>query len=364
MKLLIKIGVALSAATLMYVNAEACTATRVTAKDGSVIYARTLEFGVDIKSNVIMIPRNYAFQGTSPFEGKGLSWKSKYAVVGANAEGQKIIVDGVNEKGLAVGSFYFPGYADYQAVNEAQADKALNSVELGGWLLTNYASVDEVKAALSTIKVSNAKFKAWGFVAPMHYIVTEASGKSLVIEYVKGKMHLYDNKLGAFTNAPTFNWHMTNLKNYVNLSPLNVTEIKVDNDTLSQFGEGSGMHGLPGDFTPPSRFVRSAVFTATSVPVDNREKGIAQAFHILNNFDIPKGSVVAKDKEKDLAEYTLWTSATDLQKKRFYFHTFDNRDIKMVDLMAFDLNAKEIKVIPMAGTTSINDVSKSATDMQ
>ena len=92
---------------------NACTGTTLKAIDGSVVYGRTLEFGFDIKSNVLVIPRGYKFKGNSKYPNVGLEWKSKYAVVGANGEGAPIIVDGVNEKGLAVGSFYFPGFAKY-----------------------------------------------------------------------------------------------------------------------------------------------------------------------------------------------------------------------------------------------------------
>ena len=339
---------------------HACTATKLKAKDGSVVYARTLEFSINIHSNIIMIPRNYSMKGTSPFEGKGLVWKTKYAVVGANAEGQKLLVDGVNEKGLAVGTFYFPGYANYQQVDRSQANESINSVELGVWLLTNFATLDEVKQGLKKIKVSNAIFKPWGFTAPVHYLVTSPTGNSLVIEYVNGKLHLYDNPLGAFTNSPDFNWMKTNLRNYVNLSPLNVSEIKVNNKTVRQLGQGSGMHGLPGDFTPPSRFVRSAAFTASSIPLENAQRAIDQAFHLLNNFDLPKGAIRENQKGKELIEYTLWTSAIDLSNKRFYFHTYENRDLKMVALNAFDLDAKFISVIPMGGTTTVHDVSKTA----
>jgi len=364
MKSIKSIALAIGLSAIALNSANACTGTKLKAKDNSVVYGRTLEFGFDIHSNVIVIPRNYAFKGTSPFEGQGMQWKSKYAIVGANAEDQKMIVDGLNEKGLSVGSFYFPGYAKYQEVNQKQAGNSINSVELGVWILSNFSTIDEVKQGLQKIKVSNAKFKPWDTVVPLHYIATDLSGKSLVIEYVDGKLNTYDNKIGAFTNSPTFDWHMTNLRNYINLSPLNVTEIKVDRNTVGQFGQGSGMHGLPGDFTPPSRFVRSAVFTASSLPVDNAEQAVTRAFHILNNFDIPKGAIREVQDGKLTTDITLWTSVDDLSNKRFYFHTYNDRALKMVDLMKFDLNAKTIKVIPMAGKNQIADLSTSATEMK
>ncbi len=53
-----------------------------------------------------------------------------------------------------------------------------------------------------------------------------------------------------------------------------------------------------------------------------------EAFCILNNFDIPKGS--AREHQKDehgnmMADFTVWTSTNDL-KRQFYFRTYLIRD--------------------------------------
>lgn len=92
-------------------------------------------------------------------------------------------------------------------------------------------------------------------------------------------------------NSPTFDWHMTNLRNYVALNPNNVPPVSIFAQKFKLQGQGSGILGLPGDLTPPSRFVRAAVFTATAIPEETAEKSILQVFHILNNFDIPAGAV-------------------------------------------------------------------------
>lgn len=59
--------------------APACTGIRLTAEDGTVVYARTLEFNIDLDSNVIMVPHGYARSGTTPDGENGLKWSSKYA---------------------------------------------------------------------------------------------------------------------------------------------------------------------------------------------------------------------------------------------------------------------------------------------
>src|SRR5690606_6140997 len=120
-------------------------------------------------------------------------------------------------------------------------------------------------------------------------------GAAIVIEPVEGQLAVYDNPLGVITHSPSFAWHMTNLRNYIALSPRNVPPIEVDGEMLAQLGQGSGMLGLPGDFTPPSRFVRAAVFSASAVPAQTAAEGVPQVFHILNNFDIPIGVARAEE---------------------------------------------------------------------
>ena len=63
---------------------------------------------------------------------------------------------------------------------------------------------------------------------------------------------------------------------------------------------------------------------------------------------------------KEVADYTLWTSASDLKNLRYYFRTFDNSRIRMIDLKKMDLDAKEIKTFSMAGQEVIEDLSSKA----
>ena len=330
----------------------ACTGIRLIAADGTVVHARTLEFGIDLESSVLVVPRGLARTGTAPNGAKGLAWTTKYASVGANGVGLPYLFDGLNEKGLAVGTFYFPTTAGYMPSTAADAPRTLAPWEVGSWLLENFASVAEVRAGIGGVVVPAVVFPAWGFVPPVHYVVHDATGQSIVIEYVGGTLHVHDDPLGVMSNSPAFDWHMTNLRNYVNFSLSNVAPVTLGSVTLEPFGQGSGMLGLPGDFTPPSRFVRAAAFSHAVLPSATGEEAVLRAFHVLNNFDIPHGA--AREREKDehgniVADYTLWTSANDLKAKRFYFRTHDNSQIRVVDLMAMNLDAKAIATISMKG---------------
>jgi choloylglycine hydrolase len=115
--------------------AQACTGIRLKVADGSVVHARTLEFGLDLASDVLVIPRGFARTGLTPDGTAGLSYRSKYASVGANGVGLPYLFDGLNEKGLAVGTFYFPTSAGYMPYTKAKASRTLAPWQVGSWLL-------------------------------------------------------------------------------------------------------------------------------------------------------------------------------------------------------------------------------------
>lgn len=338
-------------------NLHACTGIKLISKDNSIVHGRTLEFGIQIDLSLVVVPRGYEFTGTTP-QGSGLKYKTKYASLGAIAFNNVAIMDGINEKGLAVGTFYFPGFADYVVTTVENQFKSLSPVEFSNWIITQFATVDEVKKALSEVAIAPTILKEWGNIAPpFHYIIYDKSGRSLVIEPINGKLVTYENPLGILTNSPAFDWHMTNLRNFINLTPFNVKALEVEGMKLAPFGQGSGMVGLPGDFTPPSRFVQAAIFSITANRPNNANEAIWHVFHILNQFDIPVGASRGQENGVIFTDYTIITCVRDPQALKFYFKTYENQTIKMVDLMKFDLNAKSIKRMDVSGAQTVIDIS-------
>jgi len=337
-----------AAAILAAAPAAACTGITIKAQDGAVVHARTMEFGLDLNSYVLIIPRGYAMTTIGPNNKPGLKWKAKYATVGMDAFGLTAVADGMNEKGLAAGMFYLPGFAGYQKVTSADQDKCLAPQDVPVWMLTNFASVAEVKAALLKVKVWPASLAQMGpEPLPVHYIVTDKQGNCLVVEYVGGKLHMYDNPLGVITNSPTFDWHLTNLRNYVNLSSNNVPQLKLKGFTLYPTGQGSGMAGLPGDVTPPSRLIRAVAFTQAVLPAPDGEEAVMSALRLLNSFFISKGMARSYKDGKVSYDITEWMDACDLKNLKFYFATYDNLTPKVVDMNKLDLNATKLQRIPI-----------------
>jgi choloylglycine hydrolase len=348
----------LVAALVLAPAAQACTGIRLVAKDGGVVTARTLEFGVDLHSDVMIVPAGTPLTGSLPDGGKGISYTTKYGFAGANGAGLTAIIDGINDQGLYVGLFYFPDYASYADVTKENAARAMGPHEYGNWLLGNFATIDEVKANFDKVALVPTVVKELGQPSPVHFVVQDRSGKAVVIEPINKGLKIYDNPLGVVTNSPTFDWHMTNLRNYINLTATNVPPIDLGGITLSQLGQGSGLRGLPGDFTPPSRFVRAVAFTQSAFPVDTAPQAVLQAFHILNNFDIPFGAVRQTESGQTVAEITTWTSASDLKNLHWYFKTYDDQSIRGVDLpKALEAAHGQIKFITMSGAQTINDIS-------
>ena len=105
----------------------ACTDVRLIAGDGSATTVRTMEFAMDLGSEVQIIPRGFAVTSPAP-NGGGLKWTSKYGYVAMNAYNMPVATDGLNEKGLGFGALYLPGETKYEDVKPADASRALLSL--------------------------------------------------------------------------------------------------------------------------------------------------------------------------------------------------------------------------------------------
>ena len=159
------------------------------------------------------------------------------------------------------------------------------------------------------------------------------------------------NPLGVITNAPTFDWHMTNLRNYVNLSAIELPPVNLEGGAFGPLGAGSGMIGLPGDNTPPSRFVRAVAWTQTARPTPDSGETVYEALRILDNFNLPLGAAEAPEgyeaETEGMRSSTIWTSTYDLKNRVLYFHTQHNRRLRMVSLDGVDFSTDGIRHIPL-----------------
>ncbi len=344
---------------MSYTLADACTALHLTAKDGGVVVGRTMEFGLDTQSDAVVVPAGTKLTSSLPDKSQGLQYTTKYGIVGLNFMEKRMVVDGMNEKGMYVGALYLPGYASYRKKTPKDAAKSLAPEDYVAWLLGNFASVAEVKTNYNkVVLVENPQKEIGGQSFPGHFLITDASGAAIVIEPIDKALKLYENPLGVLTNSPGFDWHMINLSNYANLSAVNVKPLDFSNTTINTFGQGSGLVGLPGDFTPPSRFVRAVVFSQTAIKLPTAAETVLQTFHIMNAFDIPYGSIQEKTKDAIHYDYTQWTTVADLKNKKYAYKTYNDQSIHSIDVpKALAAAGSEIKVIEMDSKQPIEDVS-------
>jgi choloylglycine hydrolase len=345
-------------ATVLNISTSfACTDFRLTAKDGTVLITRSMEFGLDLKSNFRSSLRNREFTTKAPDGNPGLSWKAKYGYIFLDGMNFDATTDGMNEQGLSFEALYLPGLAHYQTVPTGQNAQALPYIYIGDWILSNFKTVDEVREALATVYVFEQKLPELGEqVFPLHFSVFDPSGKGLIIEYIDGKLHLYDNKLGLLTNSPTYDWHLTNLDNYVHLRPVNPPAIKTEGLSFAATGQGFGMVGLPGDISPPSRFVKTAVLLDVTLPPEDSLEALNLAEHIINNVDIPRGLSREPQSGKYIDETTQWVVFKDLHNKILYYRTYHNMTLHAIELSKVDFSEKAARLkMPIANKQYVDD---------
>lgn len=324
---------------------SACTGITLHSADGACILARTIEWGgSDLNSQYVVVPRGYVQQSYTPEGVNGMEFKAVYGYVGFAVEQKEFVAEGLNEAGLSAGLFYFPSYGKYSDYDTLSLDECIADLQLVPMILGSCKNIDEVIEKVRSVVVVAIDPRA----STVHWRFADTSGRQVVLEIIDGQARFYENRLGVLTNSPSFEWQMTNLNNYVNLYAGGADAKEMGDVRLAPFGAGSGMLGLPGDVTPPSRFVRAAFYQATA-PVPEQALGaVLQAFQILNNFDIPVG-VEFKDKKvpADIPSATQWTSVADLTNGIIYYRTMYNSAIRSIDLKAIDFSRIKYRAVPM-----------------
>jgi choloylglycine hydrolase len=264
------------------------------------------------------------------------------------------VPDGVNEAGLYAGLLYLPGFAEYESPEGFPGDRLVTPLDVASYLLATCATVAEAVSAVESVVVWPAPIPVIG-VPPLHLILHDRNGSAAVVEWVGGTRQVHDNPIGVATNSPPFDWHMTNLRNYVNQTAMDVPTLSLAGEQLAPLGQGTGMLGLPGDFTPPSRFVRAAAFASSAHLPATATDGVGTVMHLLSSFDITKGVIrdavpegLTAAEAAGLGDYTAFSSVSELNGTPAYtVRTYDDASQRRVALGDIDLAMGPSRTLPM-----------------
>ena len=328
-----------------------CTGLALETKDGLHLFGRNMDIEYSFNQSIIFIPRN--FKCVNKSNKKELT--TKYAVLGMGTifDDYPTFADGMNEKGLGCAGLNFPVYVSYSKEDiEGKTNIPVYNFLL--WVLANFSSVEEVKEALKNANIVDIPISENIPNTTLHWMISDITGKSIVVEQTKEKLNVLDNNIGVLTNSPTFDWHVANLNQYVSLRYNQVPEFKLGDQSLTALGQGTGLVGLPGDFTPASRFVRVAFLRDAMIKNDKDSIDLIEFFHILNNVAMVRGSTRTIEEKSDLTQYT---SCMCLEKGIYYYNTYENNQINAIDMNKENLDGNEIKTYKYNKTLSINHVN-------
>lgn len=314
-----------------------CTALTLTTTDNNHLFGRNMDLEYFFNQSIIFIPRNYTTINSKTKK----SNQNKYAILGMGtifAE-YPTFADVMNEKGLAIAGLNFPKYAHFPK-DKVDGKTNIPVYDFLLWLLSNYANLKEVKSTIDDIVLIDEPIIDGVPTAPLHFIITDKTGESIIVEQTKDGLKWFENPVGVLSNSPTFDWHLTNLSQFTDLQYNSNTNSTISNYTLTPHGQGDGLMGLVGDFSPASRFVRTCILRdATLRNCKNINK--QQFFHILNNVAMVDGSVLTLEGLNDITQYT---SCMDLNNLIYYYNTYNSLGVNVISMTNLDFDSTQIKI--------------------
>lgn len=222
--------------------------------------------------------------------------------------------ESINDKGL---SFSLLFNVDNSAASGAPQDGDASMIAWPAEMMVNMTTVDQVRNAMKSVKrfhlpnipLVTGEIKK---MATCHFYFADASGDAIVIEMHEGIPTVYDCPIGVMTNGPEYSWHMTNLRNYFNVSnngvdaaPKNWPNSKDRPYNYKKIGHGDGFLGVPGGNGSPDRFIRIALnkLWATEITKDNAPAKAAALVGLGYTAMGTQNSENGGDKDQ-----TIWTS--------------------------------------------------------
>lgn len=308
-----------------------CTAITYRTRDH--YFGRNLDYEYSYRETVTVTPRHFPL----PFR-HGKTLENHPAMIGMAyvADGYPLYYDATNEWGLSMAGLLFSGNAHFFPVQQEGETDNISPFEFIPWVLGQCASLDDVRALLKHIRLTDEPFSEALPLSPLHWMISDREG-SLTVESVRDGLHVYENPVGVLTNNPAFDVQMQWMSNFMNLScekPVNRFAPQLE---MQAYSRGMGAVGLPGDLSSASRFVRAAFVKQNSVSGDSESESISQFFHILSSVAQQRGCVRL---DRDQYEITIYSSCCNTDRGIYYYKTYENSQITGIDMHREDLDGK------------------------
>ena len=286
-------------------TAEACTEVFLH-RDNVSMVGRTMDFPINMGSNIVGYNKGNhqvsSFLNKEFPNAKVAEWDVKYPFLGREIFNTGLVLDGSNNQGLSAAYLYLPG-TTFKKYDPNDINATLNFYDLVTYVLATSKDVNEALDNISKYQVSGGAIIVTNDIAvnniPIHLSLKDKSGNSAVIESIDGKLNIYKGQKAGnvLTNYPDLPQQFDNLSNYNSLLNYNKEDQKNKFENIPGFetmiassslrNNIVSMVGIPGDYSPPSRFVR-ATYLESNIPVmqySNDYKYMVN--HILNSVTVP-----------------------------------------------------------------------------
>ncbi|HHT9135376.1 MAG TPA: linear amide C-N hydrolase, partial [Candidatus Avalokitesvara rifleensis] len=241
-----------------------------------------------------------------------LTWVTEHNFLGQTWRGNSLVFDGVNDEGLYAAYLYLPKFTEYPKYDPADTRPVLGALDVSNYLLGTANSVSDALERLKKVQVIVNAMPAnlpgidgLFVIAPLHLILRDKKGDSAVVEWVRGKQNIYPNSGPVLTNSPPFDWQILHAQEFDYVTG-GSTAAKFDGAEL----HGTGFAGIPGDWSPPSRFARAYQAAKHSPKPNSTDDALRTALSVLEAIQVPLWVCQSP---------SIWKTLVDLNNSIFYF---------------------------------------------
>ena len=108
------------------------------------------------------------------------------------------------------------------------------------------------------------------------------------------------------------------------------------------------------DYSPEGRFCRMAAINATQAKVPTDESAVNRAWSMINTVDIPQGILYWR-WVNDHPQFTSYSVVADVKNRVYYLRTYDNYDVRKIDLDEIDFSTAKAKSVSIFGAAKYRD---------